>query len=934
MKGVDAILASVLILLISITAIFMALQLGRPATQKSQDILLMNEGQDNLISIDNAVRDVLTEGEGSVRVLRFSISGGEYEIDNSTNSVQFSMESESQIIAEGVSKTENGINFTNSGGTIYLNLTYADVQIIGEGNFGRGYQTLTVRNDGFNETTQKQMVYISLNPVAPANLFTNQYNQTKTLVIEGTNVTSPTSLNDLGINTYDILEGLEYGGQSNYSQIETANITGFNTTPADFTNSINNQNYNVTSTVGQPSGPAVNRYNQTQTTVMFGANTTSPSTLNAIDGQTYNVTESAVPQINQSSNLQAGTIRDRVIGAPILTGNKTPSNWGKSLNNWFNQSNITLSDNKWTYAFTQNAGEDWYNFGFNVPAGSVIYGIRGIVEYSSNTTSATQCLLNISNNNGTSYAPMATLSSSSVTDANTTLGTYSRLWGLNWNPSNINAAGGLMIETNKTQSQGTRMFRIDTLTLDVNYSPPVTDLNTTYITYNNVRSGSFLIINNISVTVNVSSYNNTGSARKSSNPDLWLEVWNGTIWSVVGNMSVKGTGNFTAYVPNQDNIYLNWSDSSTQRNIRIMGRYFDANDTTYDEINWTAVWVTINYSNNFRAEIEHNATGISWYGNLNSINVSVNFTTNVTSVFNLSIYNFNTGVWNYSVCQNGTATVNTWYNWWCNVTNNPSYYNSSDFKIRVRLNETNHSSLGLLREEYVQYYVGYITPPQYSNISVEQNSSPISESPSIITKINVTTILKTNISSGIPFTFYIYNFSSGLWEQCSQASINTSYSKMECVETKPSDYISSDGKIRIRVNSSGSTNTHQMMEDYLSYQITKQNQYRMEVESNVTRASLSGILYGISVSLNFSTNCTNSPAFGISIYNFSSNGWTSCDSLTPSANLWYARWCNVTLDPSDYLSGGTIRVRLNETPHQNFSEVKEDYIQYYVIYTQ
>jgi hypothetical protein len=65
MKGVDALIASVLIILISITAIFIALQYGRPSTDKAKEILLMQEGKGNLVSIDGAVNDVITEGENS-----------------------------------------------------------------------------------------------------------------------------------------------------------------------------------------------------------------------------------------------------------------------------------------------------------------------------------------------------------------------------------------------------------------------------------------------------------------------------------------------------------------------------------------------------------------------------------------------------------------------------------------------------------------------------------------------------------------------------------------------------------------------------------------------------------------------------------------------------------------------------------------------------
>jgi hypothetical protein len=157
---------------------------------------------------------------------------------------------------------------------------------------------------------------------------------------------------------------------------------------------------------------------------------------------------------------------------------------------------------------------------------------------------------------------------------------------------------------------------------------------------------------------------------------------------------------------------------------------------------------------------------------------------------------------------------------------------------------------------------------------------------------------------------------------------------MECNKTVNPSYYISDNKIRIRLNSSGGATNHQMMEDYSVYQITVPTEYRAEVEHNST-VSYSGTLNDISISLNLSTNSTNSPTFNFIIYNFVAGSWEACDVFNPPlANVWYMRWCNETINPSYFNSTtGVIRFRLNENSHQNLAEVKEDYIQYYVTYT-
>ena len=124
-----------------------------------------------------------------------------------------------------------------------------------------------------------------------------------------------------------------------------------------------------------------------------------------------------------------------------------------------------------------------------------------------------------------------------------------------------------------------------------------------------------------------------------------------------------------------------------------------------------------------------------------------------------------------------------------------------------------------------------------------------------------------------------------------------------------------------------------MMEDYLVYQITTPSEYRIEVEHNATGVSWLGTLINISVLLNFSKTSVDNPTFNFMIYNFNSSSWESCDAFTPPDNNWYSRWCNEIINPENYVGGGVIMVRLNETTHQNQAYVREDYVQYYVTYT-
>lgn len=363
----------------------------------------------------------------------------------------------------------------------------------------------------------------------------------------------------------------------------------------------------------------------------------------------------------------------------------------------------------------------------------------------------------------------------------------------------------------------------------------------------------------------------------------------------------------------------NFTQSGTYE-IQLKSRLVAASKGT---ANWLqAQWdnVFLNFTH-YAVSVEHNAT-ISYSGTLNSINVSINFTSTLDDAYQLYIYNFTDSGWDTSPCQSQAVTANTYYTKWCNVTDNPQKYVSSDNKVRIRINST-ASGQGTLKEEYVQYYVTYTAA--YANISVEHNSSTISEDPASITSINVTTVLKTNVSEGIPFTLFIYNFNTPAWEQCSQASVGVSYIQMECNITANPSYYVSGSRIRVRLNSSGETTPHEMMEDYLVYRVTSAN-YFLEVRH--TSQPVEEDVYSIS-SINVSLNWKSSaPAtYGYEIFNFTSSQWISCFSGSVGTEE-TTIVCNVT-DAGNFLSStNRILVRLLTQPTAASHVSREDYLEY------
>ncbi|MFQ6020764.1 MAG: archaellin/type IV pilin N-terminal domain-containing protein [Candidatus Aenigmatarchaeota archaeon] len=159
MKGISPLISSLLLIAITVSAIILVLHLGTPATERTKEILLLREGKTNLKSIDNYVKDVSQEGEGSTRSLTLSISDGEYYIDAENETLRFIMQTKYQIIGAGVSKIEDGVNITGKIGYVYLTIDYDEINITNGGQFGKGSYNLLIKNNGLDQT-DKQIISI------------------------------------------------------------------------------------------------------------------------------------------------------------------------------------------------------------------------------------------------------------------------------------------------------------------------------------------------------------------------------------------------------------------------------------------------------------------------------------------------------------------------------------------------------------------------------------------------------------------------------------------------------------------------------------------------------------------------------------------------------------------------------------------------------
>jgi hypothetical protein len=188
---------------------------------------------------------------------------------------------------------------------------------------------------------------------------------------------------------------------------------------------------------------------------------------------------------------------------------------------------------------------------------------------------------------------------------------------------------------------------------------------------------------------------------------------------------------------------------------------------------WTECSGTVT---NYGVSVEHNATGVSYTGTLKSVNVSVNFTSTLDDTYQLYIYDFVNNVWDITPCQNQNILANNYYTLWCNVTTNPTNYISGNGKISIRLNSTEDSDQGTLKEEYVQFYISSqvsdIQPPTWNNMVTNAPTNYDFNTKTIFNitwqdNVQVDTVIIEGNWSGAPINYSMFLFegttSNGVW---------------------------------------------------------------------------------------------------------------------------------------------------------------------------
>ncbi len=135
-KGLSPFISLILVVMISIAGIVLVLRIGRPLLEKTEDFSMFSEAKDMMNQINSAIKEVSYEGNGSSRKLGAKISGGEYRVSSSENSIIYELESKYELFPSGMWKKDGDL-------VIY---TGADVKAYEADVIGDGQTELVLEN--------------------------------------------------------------------------------------------------------------------------------------------------------------------------------------------------------------------------------------------------------------------------------------------------------------------------------------------------------------------------------------------------------------------------------------------------------------------------------------------------------------------------------------------------------------------------------------------------------------------------------------------------------------------------------------------------------------------------------------------------------------------------------------------------------------------
>jgi hypothetical protein len=117
-KGLIELLSSVIITLLVIIAAITIITVGLPLIQEARERGIINEAQNNMQLIDSLIKDVASQGTGSLKTVKITVSGGTYRVDSDSNSFDFDLDLSKPIFSLGTFTEGGGVQTSTTGTAI------------------------------------------------------------------------------------------------------------------------------------------------------------------------------------------------------------------------------------------------------------------------------------------------------------------------------------------------------------------------------------------------------------------------------------------------------------------------------------------------------------------------------------------------------------------------------------------------------------------------------------------------------------------------------------------------------------------------------------------------------------------------------------------------------------------------------------------------
>jgi hypothetical protein len=117
LKGISVLASAVFVILISVIAISLVLINSAPIIQTTRESGTLSEARNNMLAMDSAIRQAVSEAAGIVKEARLQISEGTYRVNPEAGSIDFDMPIESSVLPRGFYKKEDNLVTSVAGGS-------------------------------------------------------------------------------------------------------------------------------------------------------------------------------------------------------------------------------------------------------------------------------------------------------------------------------------------------------------------------------------------------------------------------------------------------------------------------------------------------------------------------------------------------------------------------------------------------------------------------------------------------------------------------------------------------------------------------------------------------------------------------------------------------------------------------------------------------